>query len=126
MIFHSYQKMKQFLKYRDHDHDHDYNIFYVNFFYYLFFDLFFYFRNCVGRGNRRIYLIFLILSAIFLSNFSILSLMSHSHGVCMESAGPKSPGFFASVRFCPLEYFQFLFYSVSFLFFPFFLIVFLF
>ena len=66
-------------------------------------------RTCVGRGNRRLYLIFLVLSALFLSHFFILSLTSHYHGICKESAGPRSAGFFSSVSFIFFGFFTFSF-----------------
>ena len=72
-------------------------------------------RNCIGRGNRRLYLLFLLCSSLFLVCFSILSLSTHSQGICLESAGPESKTFFQSVRHIS---FLFICHSFSPLFFP--------
>ena len=96
-------------------------IIFLIYYHFLFFYFFFFFhlsyfymawRTCVGRGNRRLYLIFLVLSALFLSHFFILSLSSHYHGICEESAGPRSPGFFSSASLIFFSFFHIFCYAL--------------
>jgi hypothetical protein len=52
-------------------------------------------RTCVGRGNRRLYTIFLALAVLYFFSYTCLSLSTHYKDRCMVAA--TATGWFSSV-----------------------------
>jgi hypothetical protein len=56
------------------------------------------YRNCIGKGNRRLFVCFLLCCAVFLLFFISLSLSAHYHGLARPTEKAAKESSWVSVQ----------------------------